>query len=122
MGGWNKTFSQQQIVDCSWAYENEGCSSGDNYGALEFVKDHGITTEAAYPYVQKNQPCKIKGGDFKIKAINYAKGCQTILTALQSRPIGVTVDASNWDKYRSGIFSNCNKTANHDVLLVGATD
>lgn len=35
------------------------------------------------------------------------------------RPVGVGVDAANWSKYSSGIFSNCGKHIDHNVLLVG---
>lgn len=38
------------------------------------------------------------------------------------RPIGVTVDATNWAQYRRGIFSDCNNFLDHDVALVGDTD
>ena len=31
----------------------------------------------------------------------------------------VEVDATNWSKYKSGVFSNCAKGLNHAVLLVG---
>jgi C1A family cysteine protease len=36
-----------------------------------------------------------------------------------SKPIAVSVDATNWSPYRSGVFSNCNKFNNHNVLAVG---
>ena len=61
------------------------------------------------------------GGDYKIKDVPSAKGCTGILNALSSRPIGVSVDANNWSKYKSGIFSDCKSSLDHDVLLVGAT-
>lgn len=39
--------------------------------------------------------------------------------ALQGRPISVAVDATNWNKYSSGVFNNCATSINHAVLLVG---
>lgn len=38
---------------------------------------------------------------------------------IQSKPLSVTVDASNWSSYRSGVFNNCGTSINHAVLLVG---
>lgn len=35
-------LSEQQLIDCSLAYGNLGCGDGDNYEALNYVKDHGI--------------------------------------------------------------------------------
>ena len=116
------TLSEQQLVDCSKKYGNLGCNGGFNYQGLAYVKDHGIATDASYPYTAKTQNCKVDGGAFKISGVNTAKGCPGILTALASRPIGVSVDANNWSNYASGIFSNCGTSLDHDVFLVGATN
>ena len=59
------------------------------------------------------------GGNFKISHIHSVKGCDNLVTAIQERPIGIAVDATNWSKYASGIFDNCAKHLNHNVLLVG---
>ena len=56
-----------------------------------------------------------------IKNVQTTKGCSGITAAIMQRPIGVSVDASNWQGYASGIFSNCKRHINHDVLLVGLT-
>lgn len=45
-----------------------------------------------------------------------------MINALASQPVSVTVDATNWAIYRSGVFSNCGKNLNHAVLLVGITN
>ena len=36
-------------------------------------------------------------------------------------PVAVTVDASNWSSYKSGVFSNCGANINHAVNAVGYT-
>jgi hypothetical protein len=35
------------------------------------------------------------------------------------QPVAVTVDASNWNDYKSGVMSNCSQSLNHAALLVG---
>jgi C1A family cysteine protease len=122
MKGTSVTLSEQQLVDCSKSYGNEGCNGGFNYKGLQYVKDHGLSLSSEYPYVAKTNACQKNGGSFKIASVPTTKGCTGILNALASRPIGVSVDATNWSKYTTGIFNNCKTGLNHDVLLVGASD
>jgi KDEL-tailed cysteine endopeptidase len=43
-----------------------------------------------------------------------------LVTALNSQPVSVAVDATNWQNYKSGIYSaNCGTSLNHGVLAVG---
>ena len=46
-------------------------------------------------------------------------GCAGLQSGINSHPISVTVDATNWSPYRSGLFTNCQARINHAVLLVG---
>lgn len=69
MKGKSVNLSEQQLVDCSHKYGNEGCNGGFNYKGLAYVKDHGITTTSAYAYTAKTGSCKIDGGDFKISSV-----------------------------------------------------
>lgn len=48
-----------------------------------------------------------------------SSGCAGLSNDINQHPISVTVDASNWSSYRSGVFSNCGTGINHAVLLVG---
>lgn len=116
------SLSEQQLVDCSRSYGNQGCNGGWMDSAFEYVMDHGLTTTSAYPYVARDQACKIDMGDFKIKKYVDVKGCNDLLNSLSDRPVSVAVDASVWSAYRSGVLNNCAKNVNHGVLLVGATD
>lgn len=38
----------QQLIDCSWGYDNNGCRGGWSWRAFQFVKDHGLATRASY--------------------------------------------------------------------------
>jgi C1A family cysteine protease len=117
-----KSFSEQQLVDCSGKYGNQGCNGGLMTSSFNFVKDNGIVEDSQYPYVAVQQTCKIPTGPFKISGFTEVKDCNTQATALNSRPISVAVDATNWSTYKSGIFNNCGTRLNHGVLLVGITD
>jgi len=119
MKGSSAILSEQQLVDCSGSYGNQGCNGGWPSAALKYVKDKGIATSSSYPYTAKTGTCKTQGGSFKISSIGSAKGCSALQNGINSRPISVCVDASNWSKYSSGVFTNCSTKINHAVLLVG---
>lgn len=118
----NVNLSEQQLVDCSRSYGNQGCSGGWMDSAFQYVRDHGLTSTDKYPYVAMNQACKIDNGPWKISSFVDTPGCDNLLNALSGRPISVAVDASVWGQYRAGVLGNCGTAVNHGVLLVGATD
>jgi len=88
-------------------------------GALKWVKQNGITTEAAYPYKGKDGACTTKTGAYKIGSVKTTAGCASLTADINTQPTSVAVDATNWSLYRSGTFSNCAKNLNHGVLAVG---
>lgn len=117
--GKSQLFSQQQLIDCTKAQGNQGCNGGWPKNALQYVKVNGIATASEYPYMGKDQQCKMQGGAFKISGIKSVSGCDGLSTEIYNSPISVTVDATNWSPYKSGVFSNCKTSINHAVLLVG---
>lgn len=90
--------------------------------AFDYGKDKGLVDTNSYPYVARDQACKIDGGSIKLSGYVDVAGCNNLLNALAARPISVAVDASVWSAYRSGVLSNCGLNVNHGVLLVGASD
>lgn len=89
---------------------------------MNFVRDNGIVHEDDYEYVAKKQVCKISVGPFKISGHTPVISCPLLSVALQSMPVSVAVDATNWKDYASGVFSDCQANMNHGVLLVGSSD
>ena len=117
--GQKVSLSEQQLVDCSGSYGNHGCNGGWPSSALKYIQAKGIASESEYSYTAKTGTCKKDGGSFKIAGQGSFSGTSGLASGIQSQPISVTVDASNWSSYRSGVFSNCGKSINHAVLLVG---
>lgn len=120
----NISLSEQQLVDCSTGepYGNNGCNGGYAVRALEYIKDHGQTINASYPYQAVNQNCRVATGNFRPFGVAEVAGCSEIEVVLKERPVAVRVDATNWKTYASGIFNNCDKKINHAVFLVGSND
>lgn len=52
-------LSPQELVDCSGSYGNSGCSGGAMNFAFKYIKDHGIASEADYPYIAHNNKCHL---------------------------------------------------------------
>jgi len=117
--GQTVSLSEQQLVDCSGSYGNHGCNGGWPSSALNYVKDHGIASESEYPYRAVTGSCQKQGGSFRISSVASASGCTGLQNAIQGKPVSVTVDASVWSKYSSGVLTSCGTSINHAVLLVG---
>jgi len=126
-GGQLASMSEQQLVDCSSSYGNQGCNGGLMDQAFQYVQAKGICTEDSYPYTAANGTCDdgtctpvLHAGDLKSYTDVAAKDENALLTALQTQPISVAVDASSWQFYSGGIMTQCSfQQLDHGVLATG---
>ncbi|CAG9854680.1 unnamed protein product [Phyllotreta striolata] len=120
------SLSEQQLLDCSGSYGNGDCDEGGvmEYG-LEYVRDHGIESEASYPYVADKMSCKAKPNKtvLKIKSFKLVEASTEALKNAVGTvgPISVALYAGEeLQNYAGGIIDrNCAGQINHGVLAVG---
>jgi cathepsin L len=122
------SLSEQQLMDCSGAFGNNGCNGGFYRQAYSYViANKGVTSESNYPYTAKDGTCnKTKAVQFAAvitSKVNVAGDNPTALqNAVAQQPTSVSVEADQpvWQHYTSGTISaNCGTNLDHDVLAVG---
>jgi C1A family cysteine protease len=119
------SVSEQQLVDCSDAEGNQGCNGGlmDN-GFQYIIKNHGLGSEASYPYTASDGTCR------KVPSVVTITGFKDVpsnsetalLTAVAQQPVSVAVEAdqNNFQFYSSGVMTaSCGTNLDHGVLAVG---
>jgi hypothetical protein len=116
------SMSESNILDCMPG--NAGCNGGDPRAAINWAaKNGGLMTEAAYPYVPRQQSCHQgtpRYGPTK-GAVSVGSSETSIRSALATAPLSICVDATPLQYYNSGIISgaSCNyRNTDHAILLV----
>lgn len=124
------SLSEQNLIDCSGAYGNDGCNGGLMDYAFQYIKDNdGIDTEKSYPYKATDGECKYNPknkGATDLGFVDIPKGDEMKLTAALATlgPISVAIDASkdSFQFYSSGVYfePKCStEQLDHGVLAVG---
>jgi cathepsin L len=122
-------LSEQQLVSCvpnpAHCGGKGGCDGAVEELGFEYIKQHGITLDSYYPYLEKNSPCNHKLVSKKVATIEgFVKlpknNNKALLHAIATiGPVSVGVDASSFQLYESGVWSDCGMNIDHAVLAVG---
>lgn len=124
------SVSEQNLIDCSQSYGNNGCNGGWMDQAFQYIRDNGgIDTERSYPYRGVNGVCSYdkRNSGAKVRGfVDIPEGDEDKLKEAIATigPISVAIDASNpsFQHYSSGVYtdSNCSSdNIDHGVLAVG---
>jgi cathepsin L len=130
-------LSEQQILDCTPNPNQCGGTGGCGGGTAELayaqiMQMGGLSSEWTYPYVSyfgQNSQCHFNASNTRpiaqlsgfvgLPSNQYAPLLQAVAT---KGPVAISVDASAWSDYESGVFNGCNQTTpdiDHAVQLVG---
>lgn len=122
------SLSEQQLVDCSTSYGNNGCNGGMMDDAFKYVIDNGgLDTESDYPYTAQNGNCKVNKENIHVITIsNYhnvpVNDEEQLKSAVAQQPVSVAIEADQtaFQFYSSGVFTaKCGTNLDHGVLVVG---
>lgn len=120
------SLAEQELVDCSGSYGNQGCNGGLMDDAFEYVKDKkGLCESKDYKYTAKDGQCK-KCKHYPDSAIAGftdvpANNETELMAASAETVVSVAIEASNsFQFYKKGIYTGpCGTQLNHGVALVG---
>jgi cathepsin L len=126
-------LAEQELVSCVENPRNCGGSGGCN-GATEelgfdYVSKHGLTLEEDFPYLAKNSQCDSNiVGKSVVKSDGFVKLPENDYNSLMKAitevgPVSVSVDASYFAFYDSGVFNGfeglCGSEVNHAMVAIG---
>lgn len=128
-------LSVQQMAMCSPNPDDcggtDGCEGSTSELAFDYVAgSKGLVTEWQYPYNSyngKDEACKVLtstpvgkiSGYVQLASNNYT---QLLNAVANVGPVAISVDASRWGSYETGVFAGCNGASSdidHAVVLVG---
>lgn len=126
------SLSEQELVDCSQSDGNQGCNGGLMDDGFKYVmQNHGLCSEADYPYVAKTQRLNCRSGKNKCQSRNDPINSYQDVTsddedqlkaAVSEGPVSIAIEADqeSFQLYKGGVFSGrCGKRLDHGVLVVG---
>jgi len=122
------SFSEQDLVSCD-KDGDLGCKGGSMDTAFGWIKEHGLCSEAAYPYTSGagvDGTCKptCKPELTLTGFADVPKGDEVaLLKAVNLGPVSIAIEAdkSAFQMYSQGVLDSaaCGKQLDHGVLIVG---
>lgn len=123
-------LSEQNLIDCSVSYGNQGCNGGLMTQAMEYIiANKGIDSEASYPYTTSGpNQCQFNRANVAATLSSYTNvqsGDEADLAdKIVSGPVSVAIDASHssFQFYSGGVYyePDCSSTQlDHGVLAAG---
>jgi len=119
------SLSEQQLVDCSTSFGNQGCNGGLMDQAFEYIEQTAQCYEADYPYTATDGTCQTTCTR-QVKITGFTDVTPNdenqLAAAVAQQPVSVAVEAdgADWQFYSGGIISDaCGTNLDHGVIAVG---
>ena len=119
-------LSEQELVDCSKSFGNEGCNGGLMNLGFKYIIQNGIHTESDYPYRGVDQTCNtdsLSGKTYSAKdCVLVGANTDDLTKAIAVQPVSVAFYVNLFFQfYSGGVFNpfTCGGQPNHGVLAVG---
>jgi len=120
------SLSEQQLVDCSGSFGNQGCNGGLMDDAFQYViSNKGLCAESDYPYTAADGTCQTSCTPVSTIS-SYTDVAQNnedaLKAAVAQQPVSVAIEAdqSGFQFYSGGVFNGaCGTALDHGVLAVG---
>jgi len=132
-----KSFSEQELLDCTYEATYSGydaCDGGWYYDAWDYVRrSRHLATTADYPYVAKDNKCDKSGPNalsegFIKKYVEVEAGDENLANAVAITPVSVAmIFAGTAYQYKSGVYDGLKDCScefdpvNHALVAVGYT-
>jgi|688.fasta_scaffold125433_4 C1A family cysteine protease len=123
------SLSEQQLVDCSGSFGNQGCNGGLMDDAFQYAEKNALCSEDNYPYNAQDGTCKssCKGLVNVQSYVDIPAGDENaLLQAVATKgPVSVAIEAdqSAFQFYSSGVLDgDCGRQLDHGVVVVGYGD
>jgi cathepsin L len=121
------SLSEQQLVDCSKSYGNQGCNGGLMQNSFQFAEKTAMCSEDSYPYTAQDGKCKTScKGLVQVKSyVDVPSGDENALLAAASQrvvSVAIEADQSIFQFYSSGVIDDpsCFQgQLDHGVSLIG---
>jgi len=124
------SLSEQNLVDCSGDFGNNGCNGGLMDNAFRYIKANGgIDTERSYPYEGTDEKCHFNPntvGETDRGFVDIPQGSEEDLKKALATvgPVSIAIDASHesFQFYSHGVYDEpeCDPMGlDHGVLAVG---
>eukprot|EP00928_Gymnodinium_smaydae_P087841 TRINITY_DN72033_c0_g1_i1.p1 TRINITY_DN72033_c0_g1~~TRINITY_DN72033_c0_g1_i1.p1 ORF type:complete len:703 (-),score=109.02 TRINITY_DN72033_c0_g1_i1:402-2510(-) len=127
------SLSNQEGLDCSAPYGNQGCNGGTLGWSFDYLAHSPTCTWSNYPYLPaKGKVGKCRQSSCQVavpegNVIGYRNviplSDNSLLGAILQQPVSVAISANSiaFKNYKSGIITRaaCNERVDHAVLVVG---